>query len=67
MYQRGDNPDLDRAVDLLPAMISLLTQTEDETITFSQCKHALFELFSTATATVPVANRQPLQSALTTE
>jgi flagellum-specific ATP synthase len=65
MYQRGDNPDLDRAVDLLPAMISLLTQTEDETITFSQCKHALFELFSTAT--VPVANRQPLQSALTTE
>lgn len=47
MYQRGDNPDLDQAVDLLPSMISLLTQSEEETINFDQCKKVLFDLFNT--------------------
>ncbi len=50
MYQRGENPDLDRAIDLLPAMISLLTQTEQETIDFAQCKKAIFDVVMPATA-----------------
>lgn len=46
MYQRGDNPDLDKAIDLLPAMLALLTQSEQENVNFNQCRTALLSLFN---------------------
>ncbi|MEM7258279.1 MAG: flagellum-specific ATP synthase FliI, partial [Pseudomonadota bacterium] len=48
MYQRGDNPDLDKAIDLLPAMLALLTQTDNEKLPFDQCRTALLSLLSAA-------------------
>lgn len=45
MYQHGDNPDLDNAVSLMPAMSEFLTQSAGENISFDESKDSLTGLF----------------------